>query len=75
MSGLMSRQGLLHGLHLCLNPCMTRHAPSLKATCMTAKFGSFFDYAEMDEKRQNVISSFILRPISFIFAVSWFKFC
>ena len=41
----------------------------VKSTCVTAKFRSFFDHAETDEKRQNVISSSILRPISFIFAV------
>ena len=41
----------------------------VKSTCVTAKFGSFFDQAETDEKRQNVISSSILRLISFIFAV------
>ena len=44
----------------------------VKSTCMTAKFGSFFDHAEMEEKRQNVISSSISHPISFIFAVHVF---
>ena len=35
---------------------------------MTVKFGSYLDHAETDKKRQNVISCFILRLISFIFA-------
>ena len=39
----------------------------VKSTCVTAKFGSFFDHAEMEEKRQNVISSSISRPISLCF--------
>ena len=41
----------------------------VKSTCVTAKFRSFFDHAETDEKRQNVISSSILRQMLFIFAV------
>ena len=45
------------------------HAQSLKSTCFTAKFGSFLDHAEMGEKGQNVISSFIQHLISLIFAI------
>ena len=41
----------------------------LKSTCLTAKFGSFLDHAEMGEKGQNVISSSIQHPISLIFAI------
>ena len=41
----------------------------LKSTCLTAKFGSFLDHAETDEKGQNVISSSVQHPISLIFAI------
>ena len=41
----------------------------LKSTCLTAKFGSFLDYAETGEKGQNVISSSVQHPISLIFAI------
>ena len=41
----------------------------LKSTCLTAKFGSFLDHAEMGEKGQNVISSSVQYPISLIFAI------
>ena len=41
----------------------------LKSTCLTAKFGSFFDHAETGEKGQNVISSSVQHPISLIFAI------
>ena len=41
----------------------------LKSTCLTAKFGSFLDHAEMGEKGQNVISSSVQHPISLIFAI------
>ena len=43
----------------------------LKSTCLTAKFGSFLDHAEMGEKGQNVISSSDQQHpiISLIFAI------
>ena len=41
----------------------------LKSTCLTAKFGSFLDHAEMSAKGQNVISSSVQHPISLIFAI------
>ena len=41
----------------------------LKSTCLTAKFGSFFDHVEMGEKGQNVISSSVQHQISLIFAI------
>ena len=41
----------------------------LKSMCLTAKFGSFLDHAETDEKGQNVISSSVQHPISLIFAI------
>ena len=41
----------------------------LKSTCLTAKFGSFFDHAETGEKGQNVISSSVQHPISLISAI------
>ena len=53
----------------CVDPCMPRHARSLKSTCLTAKFGSFLDHAETGEKGQNVISSSVQHPISLIFAI------
>ena len=61
-------QGLPHWLRLCVDPCMARHAQSLKSTCLTAKFGSFLDHAETGEKRKNVISSFVQHLISLIIA-------
>ena len=40
-----------------------------KSSCLTAKFGSFLDHTETDEKGQNVISSSVQHPISLIFAI------
>ena len=62
-------QGLPHCLRLCVDPCMARHAQSLKSTCLTAKFGNFLDHVEMGEKGQNVINSSVQHPISLIFAI------
>ena len=47
----------------------SRSKSQLKSTCLTAKFGSFLDHAEMGEKGQNVISSSVQHPISLIFAI------
>ena len=48
----------------------TSHPKSqVKSTCLTAKFGSFLDHAEMGKKGQNVISSSVHHPISLIFAI------
>ena len=47
----------------------SRPKSQLKSTCLTAKFGSFLDHAEMGEKGQNVISSSVQHPISLIFAI------
>ena len=62
-------QGLPYCLRLCVDPCMARHAQSLKSTCLTTKFGSFLDHEETGEKGQNAISSSVQHPISLIFAI------
>ena len=41
----------------------------LKSTCLTAKFGSFLDHAELGKKGQNLISSSVQHPISLFFAI------
>ena len=70
ISKMVLCQGLPHCLRLRgVDPCMARHAQSLKSTCLTAKFGSFLDHAETGEKGQNVISSSVQHPISLIFAI------
>ena len=43
--------------------------PKSQLKCLTAKFGSFLDHAEMGGKGQNVISSSVQHLISLIFAI------
>ena len=69
--GLVSRPpSLLTSMHRPMHGTSCPKAkPQLKATCLTAKFGSFLDHVETGEKGQNVISPSVQYLISLIFAI------